>query len=141
MLTLVHRAKRLDPNAGWSEITLLLTDDPGMVACNRAVFGRDGATDVISQRYAALPGETRGADGELVINVQRACAEGARRAGGRRAWDEACELALYIAHGCDHLAGEDDADAPSRRRMRRRELRWVHDAVRAGCVAGILERT
>ena len=57
---------------------------------------------------------------ELVINAERALAEGRRRAGGA-----ARELALYLAHGMDHLAGRDD-DTPARRRaMRRRETRWL----------------
>jgi ssRNA-specific RNase YbeY (16S rRNA maturation enzyme) len=35
------------------------------------------------------------------------------------------ELALYIAHGFDHLSGADD-DTPARRAaMRRTEMRWL----------------
>ena len=53
-------------------------------------------------------------------NLERARAEGRGRPGG-----PARELALYLAHGLDHLAGADD-DVPARRRaMRRRETAWL----------------
>ena len=37
------------------------------------------------------------------------------------------ELALYLAHGCDHLTGADDATPAGRARMRRRELGWLRE--------------
>ncbi|MBQ3810327.1 MAG: hypothetical protein II839_05855, partial [Kiritimatiellae bacterium] len=40
-------------------------------------------------------------------------------------WNADAELALYLAHGFDHLAGSDDATAAGYRAMRRRELRWL----------------
>ena len=82
-------------------------------------FGLHVQTDVVAQAYAAVPGvcaETA----ELILNAERARIEGRRRLGG-----PARELALYLAHGLDHLAGHDD-DTPARRRaMRRRELAWL----------------
>ena len=62
-----------------SSLEILLTDDAGIVAANRAVFGRDYVTDVISLAYSPLPNEVGGA-GELIINVALAAREGASRA-------------------------------------------------------------
>ncbi|MBN1558429.1 MAG: rRNA maturation RNase YbeY [Lentisphaerae bacterium] len=86
---------------------------------NRRYLRCDAPTDVLSFRYPPLPGEAEEAGGELFVNVQRAL-ERAPRAPSR-------ELALYLAHACDHLAGHDDADDAARRRMRRRELRWLRE--------------
>jgi rRNA maturation RNase YbeY len=136
-------APRLRRLAGWlaeqaglqlSSLEILLTNDAGIVMANGAVFGRDYVTDVISLAYPPLPGETGGA-GELIINLELAAREGARRAGGPDR-----ELALYLAHGCDHLAGADDATPPQRAAMRRRELRWLRAAARAGLLRGLFPR-
>ena len=82
-------------------------------------FGVRVQTDVVSQSYEAVPGVCP-ATAELVLNAERAKQEGQRRVGG-----PARELALYLAHGLDHLAGADD-DTPARRRaMRRRETAWL----------------
>ena len=51
---------------------------------------------------------------------------------GRRYGGPAHELALYIAHGCDHLAGEDDTTPAQRQRMRKRELRWLREVQKHG---------
>ena len=121
----------------FGSLEILLTDDAGIVATNRAVFGRDYVTDVISLAYPPLPGEPGepGSAGELIINVEQAAREGARRAGG-----PARELALYVAHGCDHLAGADDATPRQRAAMRRRELRWLRAAARAGLLRDVLPK-
>jgi len=82
-------------------------------------FGVRAQTDVVSQSYRAVPG-AGAASAELVLNAERARAEGRGRPGG-----PARELALYLAHGLDHLSGRDD-DTPARRRaMRRRETAWL----------------
>jgi len=118
----------------FSSLEVLLTDDAGIVTTNRAVFGRDYVTDVISLSYPPLPGESGGA-GELIINVALAGREGARRAGGPEH-----ELALYLAHGCDHLAGANDATLRQRAAMRRRELRWLRAATRAKLLRGLFRK-
>lgn len=108
-----------------------LTDDEGIRSVNREHLGRDGVTDVISFRLLPLPGEGEGGFGELVINVQQALEEGRRRTADGN-WSTARELALYLAHGCDHLAGARDDDEMNRRSMRRRELNWIREAEREG---------
>lgn len=61
---------------------------------------------------------------EIFVNVERA----AQVRPCSRKWNASRELALYIAHGCDHLiSGEDDARDDERKRMRARELRWLRE--------------
>jgi ssRNA-specific RNase YbeY (16S rRNA maturation enzyme) len=104
---------------------------------NRAVFGSDEATDVITLRLEPVPGETCPLAAEVFVNAQRARREGRRRPGRRGApWGPDAELALYLAHACDHLAGASDATPAGRAAMRRRELRWVRAARRDGALGG-----
>jgi rRNA maturation RNase YbeY len=104
-------------------VTLVLTDDTKMRRVNRGTFGRDETTDVISCSYTPIPGATDpGAD--VFINVEQAVSLGT----GRGGWSPSRELALYLAHGIDHLAGAEDRNAVERRRMRTRELRWLREA-------------
>ena len=111
----------------WGEISIVLVDDKGSREVNAAHLGHDYPTDVISFNYDHVPGVSgTGLCGEIVVNVQQAIRTGARWQG------TAYELALYLAHGCDHLAGEDDATPAQRRRMRRRELRWLAMARKSG---------
>lgn len=65
-------------------------------------FGQRRQTDVIAQSYQPVPG-AQAAAAEIIINAELAAAEGRRRRGG-----PARELALYLAHGLDHLAGGRD---------------------------------
>jgi ssRNA-specific RNase YbeY (16S rRNA maturation enzyme) len=135
--------------AAWGVVSVVLVDDGGIGRINRACFGRSGATDVISLTYAPVPGETDGGAAEIIVNVQRAQEEGGRhwrqadRAGcsprpPRRRVAACLELALYLAHGCDHLTGATDDTPVLRRRMRQRELRWVRDAQRLDLLRGLL---
>lgn len=107
-------------------------NDDGIRRVNRDVLGRDDVTDVISIAYPPAPGDTPGWNGEVIVNIERAVVSGRRlgrrRGAGASRWTPARELALYIAHGCDHLADEDDDTPDARRRMRRRELRWLKEA-------------
>jgi probable rRNA maturation factor len=107
-----------DPGTIWQEVTLLLTDDAGITQYNREFFGKDHPTDVISFRGEPVPGED-GTTGDLIVNVECAVREGPQHDGINS------EIALYIAHGFDHLSGADD-DTPARRAaMRRTEMRWL----------------
>jgi rRNA maturation RNase YbeY len=121
---LMQRADGADPARRWAQTVLVLVDDARIRAINRRVFGKDEVTDVISICYPPVPGEEGGFAAEIVVNVQRAAAQAASH--GR--WSTNRELALYIAHGCDHCAGADDNTPRKRRRMRRRELRWLQEA-------------
>ena len=126
----IRRRRRAPP---WREVMLILVSDRGSAEADLAVFGDPSPTDVITLSYGTNPGEEPGLSGELIVNVQRAVEEGSRHtAGRRRSWDADHELALYLAHGIDHLTGADDADEPGYARMRRRELRWVAEAEQEG---------
>ena len=103
------------------EVAVVLQDDAGSAEVHKAINGAEGATDVVTQRYDAIPGEEPGVYGELYVNCERAIAAAPRR----RGWSAAKELLLYVAHGMDHLSGADDLDERGYRAMRRRELRWV----------------
>ena len=103
------------------EVTVVLQDDEASDAVHRAIMGVEGATDVITQRYDAMPGEAEGVYGELYVNCERAIAA----APLRRGWSPAKELLLYVAHGMDHLSGADDHSPTDYARMRRRELCWL----------------
>lgn len=117
----------------WNEISLVLADDKQIQAVNRSFLGHDYPTDVISFTYPTIPGEeTFLLSGEMIVNAAMALRLGRRYGGAGR------ELALYIAHGCDHLAGADDNTPPRRRRMRNRELAWIRQAKAAGLLPHLL---
>lgn len=126
----MQQAERVDPSLQWDRVTVVCTDDEGIRASNREWFGRDRVTDVISFRYAAFPGE-EGDEGEILVNVVHAWQEGHLRNGPMR------ELALYLAHGCDHLHGGED-DTPERKAiMLAREEKWVSQAEASGLVENL----
>ena len=104
-------------------VTVVLQDDDFSAEVHLAINGAEGPTDVITQRYDAMPGEAEGVYGELYVNVDQAL----RVAPKRRGWSPAKELLLYVAHGMDHLSGADDLKPRDYDRMRRRELNWLRE--------------
>ena len=102
-------------------VTVILQDEDFSAEVHEAINGAQGPTDVITQRYDAMPGEQAGVYGELYVNVDQAL----RVAPKRRGWSPAKELLLYVAHGMDHLSGADDLKPREYDRMRRRELGWL----------------
>lgn len=118
---LLDRAADLSPGFALGELSVALLDDAGIRPINEAYLGHAGATDVISFAYP----DVRSA--ELLLNVQRAVEEARRRRG-----DVSRELALYLAHGIQHLAGRDDATPAQRRAMQRVQQGWLRAAGRAG---------
>ncbi len=120
LLFLMEKVARLNRNREWGEISLVLMDNEGIIPVNAAHLSKSNPTDVISFAYPPMPGTEKWI-GEVLVNAQRAIEEGGRRG------DIPKELALYIAHGCDHLSGADDSTDVLRRRMRRRELRWLRE--------------
>ena len=105
-------------------VTVILQDDAFSAEVHEAINGAKGPTDVITQRYDAMPGEAEGVYGELYVNTDQAL----RVAPKRRGWSPAKELLLYVAHGMDHLSGADDLKPRDYDRMRRRELRWLNES-------------
>ena len=102
-------------------VTVILQDDTFSAEVHEAINGAKGPTDVITQRYDAMPGEAEGVYGELYVNTDQAL----RVAPKRRGWASAKELLLYVAHGMDHLSGADDLKPRDYDKMRRRELGWL----------------
>ena len=111
-------------------VDVLLLSPTASAAAHRAANGTDGPTDAITLPYAATPfGPARG---EILLCPAVARATAANRAGAELLpeertlpWSADLELALYAAHGFDHLAGSDDSTARGFRAMRRRELSWL----------------
>lgn len=101
------------------DITVILADDATIAPVNEAAVGHSGPTDVITMVYPSLPGEESGDSAEIVLNVECAWKQG----GGLKGADR--ELAFYLAHAFDHLAGHDDATPSARTSMHRREWRWL----------------
>lgn len=97
-----------------AEIGLALVDDAGIAALHDRWMGLPDATDVITFDLA-VPGGP-GLHGDIAVST-----ETARRVARSLGWLARHELAYYVVHGLLHLAGEDDRDAPSRRKMRTRE--------------------
>jgi probable rRNA maturation factor len=100
-------------------INIAFVNDRAMAKINEDFVGHEGTTDVITFCY--LEDDEPLFDGDIAIDlficVDFAECEGAKRKNS----SYARELALYIVHGLLHSAGEDDLDAISRKRMRRRE--------------------
>ncbi len=129
---LIARAHRPSCES-WAEVSVILTDNNRIRQAKRVAFGVDEPTDVICLSYTPLPGEKPpGLRGEILVNAQRALQIGPRYGGPDR------ELALYIAHGLNHLAGEHDHTPAARRRMRRRENAWLRAAACEGLLSGLI---
>ena len=122
----------------WVEVLAFFVNDKGSAAAHNTVFGDNGPTDVITLSYDPMPGMNTGRIGELIINVDRAVTEGDKRKRPRN-WSIAHELALYLAHGVDHLTGATDDTPPGRRRMRAREMNWVRSAERRGLLQDLMQ--
>jgi probable rRNA maturation factor len=116
----------------WGEVAVVLVDDEGITQTNREYFGKNHPTDVISFRYDPVPGEDAAFSGDLLINVDRAVQEGTARGSASR------ELALYIAHGFDHLSGADDNTPEKRKKMRTTETAWLREADKKNLIGGLI---
>ena len=113
--------------AVFQDVTVVVQDDAASDEAHRAIMNVAGATDVITQRYDAMPPEPDGIYGELYVNADQAVRFVRMMKRARRGWSAASEFLLYVAHGMDHLSGADDQTPDEYSRMRRRELRWLRD--------------
>lgn len=102
-------------------------DDEEIRSVNRRCFSKDMATDVISLTYQPVPGGHSQVAAEIFVNAELALKRA--RGDSRRA---ARELALYVAHGLDHLCGGRDETPAARAAMLRRENRWLREAEQIG---------
>ncbi len=129
---LLDCARDRDPSLTGCHVSIALVDDAAIIPVNEQFVHHRGPTDVISFRYAPLPGPAA-STAELVVNVERAVQEARRRC--RPAGEE---LALYLAHGCLHLTGLDDATPAQRAAMQRIQNRWLRAARASGLLEGLM---
>ncbi len=128
------RAAQRSKRKPWAEVSVILLDDPAITDAHLRCFGRPHNTDVISQAYRPDP-SSNAWSGDILINVAAAYRRTADRTDAGR------ELALYVAHGCDHLVGGRD-DTPARRRaMLARNHRALVAARRAKLTLDLFART
>ena len=127
----IRLAEKTAP-AVWSEVSVVLVDDEGITQTNREYFGKNRPTDVISFRYDPVPGEDDELSGDLVVNVDRAVQEGTARGKIDH------ELALYIAHGFDHLNGAEDDTPEKKKKMLATETAWLRKATANGLISGLI---
>ena len=118
---IMQRVAKLTPGRQWIELSIVLTDD-SIRDLNREWFDRDAVTDVISFAYSGTPSDP-GNTGEVIVNLAQALGEGRER----NSPDE--EFALYLAHGCHHLTGAEDATPDQKKAMLTRERGWVDQAI------------
>lgn len=123
------------PARSLGEISVVITGNDEIRLINRRHLGKDSVTDVISFLYPPIPGEQGKHGAELFINAEVAFEEGAKR----RNWGPSRELALYLAHGCNHLTGAGDYNRASVARMRRRELAWLKKAAVRGLTKDLIK--
>lgn len=104
-----------------------------------------GDTDVITLPYGPSPEAPQGS-AELFINAALAFARGTDRTDlpltpseSARAWSPAHELALYLAHGFDHLTGNHDSTPEEFLSMRERELEWLDVAESKGLLSSLFK--
>jgi probable rRNA maturation factor len=109
------------------ELSVTLTNDPGIAALNRRHRAIDRPTDVLSFPQVPTPGPMRML-GDLVLSVQTARREAAERGVSLRE-----ELRRYAAHGLLHLLGEDHEEAKAARRMATLERKLLR---RSGLIDG-----
>jgi len=113
-------------------VVLILTNDAGITQLNAEYFGKNRPTDVISFRYDPIPGESNQWSGDLIVNLDRVIQEGPLRKGIDH------ELALYIAHGFDHLAGSEDDTPEKRAIMHQTEEKWIQQATQEKALDSLL---
>ena len=126
------QALKLAPERGFHTVTLQLLNDRGMTGINQSVFDRERPTDVISLTYDPIPGEDPMLEGEIFVNVERAN----QMAGAALPLEQ--EFALYLAHGCDHLAGSEDDTDEKKKTMLERNQQWVDEAQQNGMLTGLI---
>jgi probable rRNA maturation factor len=96
--------------------SIVFVDDAMMSDINHRHLGRNSTTDVIAFAFEGAPLTSDDCAGEVIVSAQLAATEAARRG-----LDVEDELALYIAHGCLHVVGYDDATPEQAQEMHDRE--------------------
>ncbi|MBC8134442.1 MAG: rRNA maturation RNase YbeY [Fibrella sp.] len=118
-----------------AEVSVLLTDDPGIHALNKQWRGYDKPTDVLSwpqMEFASPPlslrrergvggeGEAGATLGDVAISLDTA-----KRQAAFRGWAVEEEIALLVIHGILHLLGYEDETEAGAETMRIVERRLL----------------
>ncbi len=125
----------LESDSGYSEFSVFFTDNSGIRGINQKLLNSAETTDVICHEYNPMPGEKQ-RTAEIIVNVEKAVLEASRN----RKLEESGEIALYLAHACNHLSGRDDKTPSQRKSMRRRELSWLREARDKKLLAGLIRK-
>lgn len=104
------------------ELSVLVTDDPGIRVLNREWRRKDRPTDVLSFPAGEPPPGSTGPRhlGDVIVSLDTA-----RRQARARRHRLADELDLYLVHGLLHLLGHDHHRGPDARRMAALESRLL----------------
>ncbi len=108
----------LDGERAALKLSFAFVDGREMRRLNKRFLKHDFDTDVLSFPLEA-------GKGEIVISTDYAAAEAEKRGIGVEE-----ELVRYAAHGVLHLLGYDDHAPADKKRMWRRQERYVRDALR-----------
>ncbi len=95
-----------------SGVNVVFLDDARIHELNRRFLDHDWPTDVLTFEGQTAPDGTVVSGGEILVSVETALREADAR--GADAWRE---IVLYVVHGLLHLAGYDDRDEESAKRM------------------------
>lgn len=93
-------------------VNVVFLDDARIHELNRRFLDHDWPTDVLTFEGQTAPDGTVLSGGEIVVSIETALREAAER--GADVWRE---IVLYVIHGLLHLAGFDDRDQDSAKRM------------------------
>ena len=102
----------------WDEISIIIVDNNKIKKLHKKYFNKNTITDVITFSYSPIPGENK-FSADIVINIDLVYKEGLIRN------NIDYELAFYIAHGIDHLNGNNDNYYLKRKKMQTREKKWL----------------
>lgn len=102
----------------WSDISVIIVNEDEIKSLHKKYFNKNTTTDVITFTYPPIPCE-KYYSGDIIINIDIAHEEGIKRKNINY------ELAFYIAHGIDHLNGNNDDTLEKRKKMHNREKKWV----------------
>ena len=103
------------------DVQVITVSASAIAKLNARFLGHAGPTDVLTFDYREAGGSRGNAMDHAVPAEICICPEVARQASRRYGTTSARELLLYLVHGLLHVAGMDDQDPASRRRMRRAE--------------------
>ena len=112
------RAALIGRRKGWTEVNIVLFDEPAGRGMNRQYRGKDHATNVLSFPYEPLPGDSTGLLGDLVMCPPVITREAAKQ--GKHLRDHYAHLTI---HGVLHLLGYDHQTAAEAGRMESLEIR------------------